>query len=101
MPDHWHGMVELGSSTSLSGLIGHLKGASARAIARSHPEVRPVWQEGFHDRALRDEDALPDVARYIVWNPIRAGLAASPTGYPYWGSLWREAFVGAEADECH
>jgi putative transposase len=99
MPDHWHGLVELGSSTSLSALIGRLKGASAHAIGRSYPETRPVWQDGFHDRALRDEDALPDVARYIVWNPIRAGLAASPTAYPYWGSRWREAFVEADMDE--
>jgi putative transposase len=100
MPDHWHGLIELGGTASLSGVIGRLKGASAHAIGWKYPKTRPVWQDGFHDRALRDEDALPDVARYIVWNPIRAGLATSPAGYPYWGSRWREAFVGTDRDEC-
>jgi REP element-mobilizing transposase RayT len=93
MPDHWHGLIELGSAVSLPGVVGRLKGASAHAIGRNHPGARPVWQDGFHDRALRDEDALPEVARYIVWNPIRAGLAHSPMAYPYWGSRWRDAFV--------
>jgi len=43
-----------------------------------------VWQPGYHERVLRDE-ATDDVIRYILENPIRAGLAAKFGEYPYAG----------------
>jgi hypothetical protein len=45
-----------------------------------------LWQRGYIDRILRaDEDTLT-VARYILDNPVRAGLVASPLDYPFSGS---------------
>ena len=32
------------------------------------------------------EDALADVIRYVINNPVRAGLVESPAAYRYWGS---------------
>jgi hypothetical protein len=45
-----------------------------------------LWQIGYHDRVLRSNEASIDVARYIVENPVRAGLVATPREYPYLGS---------------
>jgi len=28
------------------------------------------------------------VARYVVANPVRAGLADSVLAYPYWNAVW-------------
>ena len=42
-----------------------------------------LWQEGFFDRSLREQDATFDVVSYIVANPIRAGLSADAVSYPY------------------
>lgn len=47
-----------------------------------------VWGSGFHDRALRVEEDLLGTARYIVHNPIRAGLVARSGLYPFWDAVW-------------
>lgn len=45
-----------------------------------------LWQEGFFDKVLREQDATFDVVSYIVANPVRAGLCADAVSYPYSGS---------------
>ena len=35
---------------------------------------------------LRSEDAAPPVIRYIINNPLRAGLVSRPGDYEFWGS---------------
>ena len=45
-----------------------------------------LWQEGYYDHVLRDEDATIDVARYIVLNPVRAGFCTDASSYPLLGS---------------
>jgi REP element-mobilizing transposase RayT len=47
-----------------------------------------IWQRGFYDRSIRKEDDLIDIARYIVANPVRAGLVTSIRDYPLWDSIW-------------
>lgn len=50
--------------------------------------IARVWEKGFHDRALRGEATLKPAARYLVGNPLRAGLAEQIGDYPYWNSIW-------------
>ena len=45
-----------------------------------------LWQPGYYDRVLREEESTQGVVRYIVENPVRAGIVASPGDYPHWGS---------------
>ena len=47
-----------------------------------------LWQAGFHDRALRAEVDVRAAARYLVANPLRAGLVVSVGDYPYWNAIW-------------
>ena len=50
---------------------------------------RPLWQPGYFDRVLRKDDDVLAAARYIVWNPVRAGVVATPADYPHLGSeVW-------------
>ncbi len=81
MPDHLHWLLQL-QKGSLSELVGRVKSISARRLGTR------VWQDGFHDRALRDEDDLQAVARYIVANPLRAGLVERIGCYPHWDAVW-------------
>jgi putative transposase len=107
MPDHWHGLIELGCGENLSNVVRRLKGTSARAVRKQHRWPHRIWADGFHDRALRSEDDLPGAARYLVLNPFRAGLVRRIGDYPYWGAVWvdrrqtdastRAKSVGAEA----
>ena len=45
-----------------------------------------LWQVGYHDRILRNDEATLMVVRYILQNPVRAGLVARFSDYPYSGS---------------
>lgn len=86
MPDHWHGMVQLGQQEPLSRNVGRAKAMASRCWKTG--EESCLWQAGFHDRALRAEDQILDVARYIVANPVRAGLVTRLRDYPYWDANW-------------
>jgi len=45
-----------------------------------------LWQEGYYEHVVRKDEVLPELVGYILRNPVRAGLVADPTEYPYWGS---------------
>ena len=89
LPDHFHGLLRMqASGTGLSEVVAQIKGRSARAIG-AHRETRGhIWQPGFHDHALRAEEQRIAVARYIVANPLRAGLVTRLGDYPHWDSIW-------------
>lgn len=87
MPDHFHWLIELGDS-SLNELMRRVKANSSRAINRQRNGSGPLWQSGYHDRALRQEDDLQAVARYVVANPLRAGLVDRLGDYPLWDAVW-------------
>ena len=89
MPDLWHGLVRLTGTVSLSHLVGAAKGRSAHAI-RHVAAGRRIWADGFHDRALRQDHDVLVAARYILANPVRAGLVPRVRDYPYWDAVWLE-----------
>lgn len=88
MPDHWHGLVQLEEGANISRSVGFCKGRSARMLRQRHESLGTVWARGFHDRAVRHADDLRAVTRYIVMNPVRAGLVRSVREYPYWDAAW-------------
>lgn len=45
-----------------------------------------LWQPSYYEHVLRDEDDTWSVARYIVDNPLRAGLTTRADEYPFLGS---------------
>lgn len=85
MPDHFHGLLQLGPST-LGKTVGHLKGLSAKRINEKISGSKMVWQPAYYERALRVEDDRNAIARYIVANPLRAGLVKKIGDFPYWNS---------------
>jgi REP element-mobilizing transposase RayT len=87
MPDHLHWLVEL-QSVELGELMRRLKSGSSRAVKRATELEGPVWQPGYHDRALRRDEDLLSAARYVVANPLRAGLVSRLGDYPHWDAVW-------------
>ena len=87
MPDHLHWLVQL-ESTTLNELMRRVKGRSARRINQRLSRTGPLWQPGFHDRALRQDEDLRAVARYVIANPVRAGLVKRVADYPLWDAVW-------------
>jgi REP element-mobilizing transposase RayT len=87
MPDHFHWLVELKNST-LPALMLAIKSHCARAINAHLGRTGSLWQKGFHDRAIRYDEDLLAAARYIIANPIRAGLVSRVHDYPLWDAKW-------------
>jgi len=88
MADHAHCLLQLGANSSLGGAVQILKGSSARAVNCELKLSGPVWAAAYHDRAMRKEDDLRGAARYIVANPLRAGLVQRVGDYPFWDAVW-------------
>ena len=88
MPDHWHGLIELGTLDDISIVVQRLKTNTARALRRHRSDGTSVWATGFHDRALRADENLQAAARYLIANPLRAGLVTRIGNYPYWNAVW-------------
>ncbi|KJK02019.1 transposase [Pseudomonas sp. 21] len=88
MPDHAHWLLQLGTEPNLEATVNRLKSASARLANRATGRRGALWTAGFHDRALRHEDDLRKAARYLVANPLRAGLATRVGDYPFWNAIW-------------
>lgn len=87
MPDHWHGLLQLGNEP-LARTMNRFKGNLTRGLNGSLETPQRIWDRSFHDHALRADEDVMQVARYIVANPIRAGLAANALDYPYWNAIW-------------
>ncbi|MGF6393860.1 REP-associated tyrosine transposase [Pseudomonas plecoglossicida] len=87
MPDHVHWLIEL-KSVTLGTLMQRFKSRSGLALRKAGVKSVPVWQAGFYDRALRREEDIVKVSRYIIANPIRAGLANRVGDYPHWDAVW-------------
>jgi REP element-mobilizing transposase RayT len=88
MPDHWHALVEIAEGDSLQMLVRRLKSGSALRLRGATGSNARIWAKAFHDHALRQEEELVDTARYIVANPVRAGLCRSVREYPFWDAVW-------------
>ena len=96
MPDHLHLLVAMGT-TALARAVGRLKGRTSRMIGLSCGLDGPVWEVGYHDHAVRREEDVRALARYVCANPIRAGIVTTLRDYPFWDACWLGEKRQAEA----
>jgi REP element-mobilizing transposase RayT len=87
MPDHLHWLFEL-KSGSLPALMQALKGRTAFEVNKAHGAKKMIWQKGYHDHGVRADEDLVEMARYVINNPIRAGLVTHRGDYPLWDCEW-------------
>jgi len=88
MPDHLHWLMQLKRKQSLSKVVQKIKSKSGFHIKQKLRLTENLWQTGFHDHALRREEDIKSVARYVVANPLRAGLVDEIGNYALWGACW-------------
>jgi REP element-mobilizing transposase RayT len=85
MGTHYHLLLETPQPT-LAPAMRELNGRFARWVNRRHGSLGHVFQERYHTELVRTDDHLLEVARYVVLNPVRAGLCSSPSAWP-WSSF--------------
>ncbi len=87
MPDHIHVLLEL-KETPLHKVINIWKSKSGYLLNKAIGRKGRFWQRGYHDHALRHEEDVREVARYIIGNPLRARLVTKYGHYPYWNAVY-------------
>jgi len=87
MPDHFHWLIGL-KDKPLSEVVARAKSKGNHLVNKELARSGSIWQRGFHDRAIRREEDLKAVARYIVLNPVRAGIVQRVGDYPLWNAVW-------------
>ena len=88
MPDHVHWLFELKSNDDLGTVLKKFKGRSSRTLNLLLGEKGTFWQHAYHDHALRRDEDIKKIARYIVANPLRAGLVERIADYSHWDAVW-------------
>jgi REP element-mobilizing transposase RayT len=84
MPNHVH--LLLTPRVDVPVLLRRLKGASARESNKLLGQTgRPFWQDESYDHLVRTADEFQRIEKYMLQNPVRAGLARSAEEYPWSG----------------
>jgi REP element-mobilizing transposase RayT len=85
MGNHYHLLAETPQPTISDGMC-RLNGLYARRFNARHGFDGHLFEKRFHAELVERDEHLLEVARYIVLNPVRAGICASPADWP-WSSF--------------
>jgi putative transposase len=80
MTNHFHLVVET-PEANLSRGMHWLMGAYAMAFNRRHSRSGHLFQGRFHSFLIDSDAYLAEVLRYVVLNPVRAGMVDDPAKY--------------------
>ena len=92
MGNHYHLLVTTAEPT-LSRGMQWLNGCYAQWFNWRHRLEGHAFFRRFHSVQVETDSYLAEVARYILLNPVRAGVCATPADWP-WSSY--RAMVGKE-----
>ncbi|WP_404341339.1 REP-associated tyrosine transposase [Pseudoalteromonas mariniglutinosa] len=87
MPDHLHWLLQLQNKT-LSEIMRQYKSMTTVKINKLTHSQGQIWQTNYYEHLIRDESDLIHQARYIVANPLRAGLVTRVADYPFWNCIY-------------
>jgi REP element-mobilizing transposase RayT len=91
MPTHYHVLVET-PDPNLSEGMHFLNTKYATGFNAAHEHVGHVFQKRFHSELVSRDEHLLEALRYIVLNPVRAGLAERPETWD-WSSYGATAGI--------
>jgi len=92
MDNHFHLILETPERT-LSRGMQWLNSKYAQAFNRRHDRVGHLFQGRFKGILVEKQSHLLELARYVVLNPVRAGMVARPEDYK-WSSYRATAGLG-------
>ena len=84
MPDHLHLLLSPSHRTSIVEFVRDFKGETTHVSWR-HGLKGSLWQRSFYDHFLRTNEDLERAVKYILENPVRAGLAQDAAAYRFSG----------------
>jgi putative transposase len=85
MPNHYHLVIQT-PQPNLSRGMRQLNGIYSQRFNRRHDRVGHLFQGRYKGILVEREGHLFELARYVVLNPVRAGIVPDPEEYR-WSSL--------------
>ena len=82
MVNHYHLMIET-PEANLSKGMHHLNASFCQSHNKRHDTVGHLFQGRFKSIVVDRESYLLELARYVVLNPVRAGMVAHPEEWPW------------------
>jgi putative transposase len=93
MPDHLHLFVCISpGAVGLSMWIKSLKNTLSKQW-RGHGIEAPHWQKGFFDHLIRSGESHAEKWKYVLENPVRAGLVGKAEEWPYAGTIQPDSWT--------
>jgi putative transposase len=92
MPNHFHLVLEPAHPTALSQFMQWLLTSHVRRYHKHYGSSGHIWQGRFKSFPVERDEHLMTVLRYVLQNPIRAGLSSTVRDW-HWSSLQRPQFV--------
>jgi len=83
MPDHIHLLVEVENDMTNEKAMQLVKGRFSHRMSHELGYKGEVWQRGFTEVQVLNQQNFEIHRAYIAENPVKAGLAASATEYPF------------------
>jgi putative transposase len=90
MTNHFHLLLETAQG-NLSRGMRHLNGVYSQHVNRRHGLVGHLFQGRYKAILVQRESHLLELARYIVLNPVRAGMVESPNQWDWSSYHWTAA----------
>jgi len=83
--DHFHLMIRIGATTDISTVIHSIKRNYTLNYKEAWGENGRVtlWQKGFWDHVIRNEQDFQKHLNYIHYNPVKHGYVTRPEDYPF------------------
>ncbi|PTN38240.1 transposase [Desulfonatronum sp. SC1] len=96
MGNHYHLLIETPDG-NLSQGMRQLNGIYTQKLNRNHARTGHVFQGRFKSIVVDKDSHLLELCRYVVLNPVRAGMARHPKEYP-WSSYCATAGLKKKSD---
>lgn len=82
MDNHYHLLVET-PDANLSRGMRHLNGLYTQACNRRHGRCGHLFQGRYKGILVDRDNYLQELSRYLVLNPVRAGMVKDPADWPW------------------
>ena len=90
MPNHSHSLLTRFEDWELEQLMHSHKSYTAHEANKLLKRSGQFWMEEYFDRYIRNAEHFRNVVSYIENNPVKAGLCAKPSDWPFSSAWFRE-----------
>ena len=83
MPNHLHLLMTVGAGMTIEKAMQLIKGGFSYRLRKECGYLGEVWQRGFSEERVANQESFLQHREYIAANPVKAGLVDSPEKFPY------------------